>query len=69
METAEFDPAGAGQARGDEAGRGLKDIGAMHIADLDGLVFKPRGKHLDLPGFLKAERVGKTLVLYRQERP
>ena len=44
-------------------GKGLKDVGAVHIADLDGLLFKPRGKHLDLPGRLKAQRVDKTLVL------
>ena len=44
-------------------GRGLKDVGAVHISDLDGLLFKPRGKHLDLPGRLKADRAGDTLVL------
>ena len=44
-------------------GTGLKDIGAVHIRDLDALVFKPRGKHLDLPGYLKALRVERTLVL------
>ena len=49
-------------------GMGLKDIGAVHISDLDDLVFKPRGKHLDLPGLLKAQRVDKTLVLWVEER-
>ena len=44
-------------------GAGLKDIGAVHIRDLDALVFKPRGKHLDLPGYLKALRVERTMVL------
>ena len=44
-------------------GTGLKDIGAVHIRDLDALIFKPRGKHLDLPGYLKACRVERTLVL------
>ena len=44
-------------------GRGLKDFGEIHIRDLDALIFKPRGKHLDLPGRLKADRRADTLVL------
>jgi len=41
----------------------LKDWGDAHIADMDRLACGPRGKHLDLPGYITAETTDTEIII------
>jgi len=46
----------------------LKDWGDAHIADIDRLAGGPKNKHLDLPGFTKAETTPAGIIIRKGSR-
>ena len=52
-----------------QKGRELKDVGSVHLKDIEELLWKGSGKRLDLPGRLKCVRSGKNMDFYVGHQP
>ena len=48
-------------------GLGLKDVGSVHIRDLQSLAFKGSGKRIDLPGGVTCLRKGRQMIIFAEK--